>query len=252
MFYYATVSHFVDTLTVWWNWNCSQFWTICSVLNSLKCCESKTLVIVFLWAYIFTCLEDISKSRVAEPILWQTAEQIFQVIVPFYTSINNVQLWWFILWGNWWPCVTQIEHYFDVLLEETGVWVGGLGKPPSLLVGGDGPINWGVDYNKMEEGGFPPLMSWLISCHLLFSDWDLHHRLYSSLAVQNQMAHHGASKPSYLCWSIPHNQSILASLSKYAYTVPLVKGRIAMETLIFHPFPHKAYRKWWCVWRILI
>ena len=57
VFYYATVSHFVDTLT------------ICSVLNSLKCCESKTLVIVFLWAYIFTCLEDISKSRVAEPIL---------------------------------------------------------------------------------------------------------------------------------------------------------------------------------------
>ena len=88
VFYCATVSHFVDTLTVWWNWNCSQFWTICSVLNSLKCCESKTLVIVFLWAYIFTCLEDISKSRVAEPILWQTAEQIFQVIVPFYTSIS--------------------------------------------------------------------------------------------------------------------------------------------------------------------
>ena len=123
---------------------------------------------------------------------------------------------------------------------------------PHPLLGGDGPINWGVDYNKMEEGGFPPLMSWLISRHLLFSDWDLHHRLYSSLALQNQMAHHGASKPSYLCWSIPHNQSILASLSEYAYTIPLVKGRIAMEILIFHPLPHKAYRKWWCVWRILI
>ena len=34
---------------------------------------------------------------------------------------------------------------------------------PHPLLGGDGPINWGVDYNKMEEGGFPPLMSWLIS-----------------------------------------------------------------------------------------
>lgn len=187
---------------------------------------------VFLWTSLFPYLEDRSKSRVAEPVLQETAEQMFWVAEPFYTHISNVHLWRFILWGNCRPWVTQIEHYFQVPPEEIVLWVGGLNKPPPLMA------------QSIE--GLTVTRWWAGSSHVICSCPQTGIHIIdsrNSLALQSQMVHHGASQPSYLCEPVPHNQSLAASLSKYAYGSPLVKGRIAVETLIFHPLPQKGLQK---------
>ena len=52
--------------------------------------NKKIPLMVFVRAYVFLYLEGIPKRGVAVLILRETAKQMFQVIVPFYTPINNV------------------------------------------------------------------------------------------------------------------------------------------------------------------
>lgn len=123
-------------------------------------------------------------------------------------------------------------------------FVGGPNKLPPLMWVGMAQSIDGLTVTRWRKE--ETLLWWAGSSHVICSCPQTGIHIIdsrNSLALQSQMVHHGASQPSYLCEPVPHNQSLPASLSKYAYSSPLVKGRIAVETHIFHPLPQKGLQK---------
>lgn len=99
-----------------------------------------------------------------------------------------------------------------------------------------------VDCNKMEEGGAPPLVSWVISHHLLLSsDWDSRHRLPQFPGSPESDGSIVVLLSLHTCVS----QFLIISLSQLLSPNMhiIAKGRIAMEILIFHPLPQKGLQK---------
>ena len=114
------------------------------------------------------------------------------------------------------------------------------------------PCGWGwssqlrVDRNKTEEGGAPPLMSWVISHHLLLSsDWDSHHRL-------PQFPSSPESDDSIVVLFSLHtcvSQFLIISLSRLlSPNMHIIahwsKAELQWKFSSFILFHKRAYRKW--------